>query len=49
MLGDVLPHVVAAVSGARLVIYNAAFDLGFLPGVVGSAAATRIGNVDGCV
>ena len=39
MLVDVLPDVVAAVSGARLVIYNAAFDLGFLPGVVGSAAA----------
>ncbi|WP_017431407.1 3'-5' exonuclease [Vreelandella jeotgali] len=38
-LGDVLPEVVAAVSEARLVIYNAAFDMGFLPEAVSRSAA----------
>ncbi|MDN6337285.1 MAG: 3'-5' exonuclease [Halomonas sp.] len=38
-LEDVLPEVVAAVSEARLVIYNAAFDMGFLPEAVSRSAA----------
>ena len=39
LLEDVTPELVAAVSGKRLVIYNAAFDMGFLPEAVGRAAA----------
>lgn len=38
-LEDVLPAVVAAVTGARLVIYNASFDMGFLPEYVANAPA----------
>ena len=38
-LEDVTPKLAAAVSGKRLVIYNAAFDMGFLPEAVGRAAA----------
>lgn len=37
-LNEVLPEVVAAVSGARLVIYNTSFDTGFLPDSVIHAA-----------
>lgn len=38
-LEEVLPDVVAAVSGKHLVIYNAAFDLDYLPESVSHAAA----------
>ncbi len=34
---DVLPELLALVTGARLVIYNADFDLGFLPEVATAA------------
>ncbi|WP_075881820.1 3'-5' exonuclease [Vreelandella massiliensis] len=44
-LEDVLPDVVAAISGARLVIYNAVFDMGFLPDV----AANAIAQVECCM
>lgn len=44
-LDDVLPEVVAAVTGARLVIYNASFDMSILPDAVGRTAA----QVDCCM
>lgn len=45
-LEDVLAEVVSAVTGARLVIYNADFDLGFLPNEVLIAAADIVCCMD---
>ncbi len=38
ILDALLPKIIDCVRGKRLVIYNAGFDLGFMPGVAGAAA-----------